>query len=255
MTPLPTSEEFLAQFGIVAGTESKPVVEKKTPPPAQPKGGVSTEFKRLLVHYCASRIEAFALEDIRWDLLARQLGTHKEFLAEAAKVANEDGSLWHDVFEERIRRTGALKLFRDADWEKLEANAVRTLLSLAERNLIKDVGELLAIARVARQASEVRVPSNPNTGNNVNINFNGGGVMPESELPGAGAKMTIDLSPRSAQALAEASGKRQGVDGHRVIDSQMLSAEELRGILTNSTKVVEAEALPQIEHSDSGEQA
>lgn len=250
-SPLPSSAEFLAGFGISAEptAEQKPVIPKAKIP--QPPGGVSQEFKRLLVHYCASQLEAFDLASVKWNFLAKQLGTQPDFLREAAEAANAEGELWHSVFEERIRRAGALKLFRDADWEKLESSALQRLLYMAERGLIKDVGELLAVARAARQAVEVRTPTH-GAGNNsqVNINFNGGGPMADSELPGAGAKMTIDLSPRSAQALAQAKEREAG--GNRVIDSEMLTAEELRGILTTSKQP--AEPLS-IEHSDSGEQA
>ncbi len=244
MTTTLDASAFLASFGVTGEVKpgEKPGPIAKIP---QPKGGVSREFRRLIVNYAATCLQAYELESVKWEPLASKLGTQTEFVAEAARVGNEDGSLWGEVMEERIRRAGASKVFRDADWEKLEAQTVAKLLDLAERNLIRDVGELLAIARAARQASEVRSPTPPTGGQNVNINFNGGNPMTD-ELPASGAKMTIDLSPRSAQSLAAQRGEKAEA---RVIDSSMISAVELRELLSGP----KVEPLPETELTDSGE--
>jgi hypothetical protein len=110
--------------------------------------------------------------------------------------------------------------------------AVNKLINMAERNLIRDPGELLAVASAARRAStDSKAPA---SGTTVNvINNIGGESMDESGLPAAGAKMTIDLSPRVASALSRRREPQAEVGG-RVIDGQMLSAQELRNALEAS---------------------
>lgn len=59
-------------------------------------------------------------------------------------------------------------------------------------------------------------------------------------LPAAGARMTIDLSPRLAQSLANRQNRPTPEQG-RVIDGQMLSASELREALEQKQLAAAAE--------------
>lgn len=226
---LPTPEAFLADFGIAVGP-------KPAATPAQARAsvahtGVSAEFRDLLIQYCATMIGAYELEEVNWVALAKRLGTQPIFLQEAATSLNQDGLLWNDVLATRIKRATAAKIFRDASWEQLESMALNKLMQLAEKNLIRDTGELLAIATQARRANEQKSSSqNPSGGNTVNINIGGDSMEGDNGLPAAGAKMTIDLSPRVASALQNRRNPQAEVGG-RVIDGQMLSAAELRSAL------------------------
>lgn len=63
--------------------------------------------------------------------------------------------------------------------------------------------------------------------------------MDENGLPPAGAKMTIDLSPRVASSIQQRS-QPVAPQGQRVIDSEMLSAADLRNeIAARQAKAVE----------------
>lgn len=241
MTPeLPSPSAFLADFGIAAPPKEG-VVEKSHEQVRQEVQavGVSPEMFDLLVQYCAQTL-VYELEEVNWEPLARRLGTRAEYLKEAAHAVNAEGErLWRDVLSQRIKRVSAAKVFRDASWERLEATAVTRLLTLAEKGMIRDTGELLAIASHSRKANTAPAPSAPQ-GATVNINFGGDSMTDENGLPGAGAKMTIDLTPRLANSLSQRRTVTEAGNG-RVIDGQMLSAQELRDALTKRNAVESTE--------------
>lgn len=196
----------------------------------------SVEFKALLVQYCASHNTVTALENIPWEPLSIRLGTSSLHLAEAAKQMNADNSLWTAVLGERIRRTHSSKFFRDLNWEKLEQAAVGKLLILLDRGMIRDPGELLAIAAAAKRSAG---PNSPNSasggqgnGSLTQFNVNIGGPAADG-LPAAGTKISIDMSPRMAAALQRSAGKVESKDDSgRVIDGEMIGPKELRALLT-----------------------
>lgn len=198
----------------------------------EPEIGVSAEFQRLLIQYCAS-MPAAELDAVDWLPLSRKLHTQAEHLAEAAAYCESQsgGKFWQEVMHERIKRANDSKLFRDIGWERLEARAVSRLVQMEAQGMIRDPGELLAIASHARRANG----GSPGTGSNpsVNINIGAGGSdmgFSTNGLPDAGHTMTIELSHRMAESL-----RRHKPDiapiGERVIDGKMLSAAELRGAL------------------------
>lgn len=193
-----------------------------------PSSGPSSELERLLVNYCASQTAAEELENVDWGLLARRLGTRAAFLKEAAEVGNGGGELWDKVIQERIKRALATKSFRDVTWERLESKALDTLFRLADRNLIRDPGELLAVASAARKIN-TNEGAGAGGGNHVSINLGVGDMSGNGELPASGARMTIDLSPRSAAALSGRTLPDRNPE--RVIDGEMIGAKELRDIL------------------------
>ncbi len=216
------------------------IVELESPPPGThnpletgrvepvPQLGVSDELRGLFVQYCASMIQAYELKDVAWAALAQRLGTRAEHLQQAAEVTDRDGTLWRDVMSERIRRVGAARTFRDVKWETLESKSLNMLTLLLEKNLIRDPGELMAIAAQARKVNVHESGGFGQPGNNFTINI-GADSLGQDGLPAAGAKMTIDLSPRIATSLAN---RIQPTDkDNRVIDSDMLDAKELRTIL------------------------
>lgn len=247
---LPSPAEFLVKAGLIkevpaagesVAAQAVSVVSKVTPKPeAVVRAYLSEEFKRLLVNYCASLTVAYELSEINWNGLSARLGTRVEHLKQAADQLDADGSFWQAVLAERIRRAGADKVFRDVSWESLEGMAQAKLIHLLERNLIKDTGELLAIASTARRSSA----STPNGGGgthlSVQINNGVGSIVADGELPSAGHKMTIDLSPRSAEALNKAKERKALPDGGRVIDSEMISAQELRELLVQKSESTQA---------------
>lgn len=229
---LPSTESFLAEFGIAAtgSRTSQPAsVARSQVAAAVAQTGVSREFAALLIQYCATMVSAHELGQVHWGGLAKRLGTVPEYLAEAAEQLNQQGGLWTEVLQERIKRASASKVFRDSSWERLEALAVNRLIVLAESNMIRDPGELLAVAAQARRANTDSKQGGHSGvgGTTVNINMNGDSMDNDTGLPAAGAKMTIDLSPRVANAL----GQRATKSNERVIDGQMLSAAELRAAL------------------------
>lgn len=192
------------------------------------KPRVSAEMRGLLVQYCASQVQAIELADVPWAPLALRLGTRAEILKQAAEVANgENDSLWAEVLNERIRRVGADRAFRDVRWESLENRTLEMLVRLVEGNYVRDAGQLLAIANAARRINVVESGgSGGGQSQSVNISF---GQVPEGNgLPPAGTVMKIDMTPRMAQTLAN-KGERSMTG--RVIDGEMLSATELRSVL------------------------
>lgn len=210
--------------GGVGGVSQKSPIKPTEKETAQAK--VSKEFRALLSHYCAETL-AIELAQVKWGALATRLGTHPDYLAEAAFAMNEDGSFWNDVLQYRIRKAHANSVFRNTGWERLESMAVNKLVELAERNLIRDPGELLAVAAAARRANTQQESGGGNSGPSVTVNI-GDSAMTENGLPAAGSKMTIDLSPRLANSLQKRQEKQEGP---RVIDGDMLSAGDLRGLL------------------------
>lgn len=237
---LPSSSEFMAEFGIAkpstqvsqAGAQALALAaeKRKLAESSAKRHGVSQEMLSLLTQYCATMIHARELSQINWGGLANRLGTEVEFLEEAAKLLDQDGTFWEGVLGERIKRASASRVFRDASWERLEHLAVNRLLELAEAKMIRDTGELLAIASHARKANTDKITA-PNGGNTVNINIGGDSMgIGDNGLPGAGAKMTLDLTPRMAQSLAQRTTST-ATNGSRVIDGQMLTAQELRSVL------------------------
>lgn len=240
MTTLPSPESFLAeQMGLIPKS-----VEPKVAPngaimgPAQgvPGGSQnqapSNEFRSLIVNYCAQYIEAYELSQVRWAPLAKRLGTQMVYLEEAAESLDEDGSLWKEVIALRVKLANSSRLFRDNSWEQLEGMALNKLLTMMEKNLIRDPGELLAVARVARTANVSPQQSGASQTVNINLN-NGDGSVDGNGLPAAGTRMTIDLSPRLAESLASRQRQIQSV-GNRVIDGEMISAKELRTVADGS---------------------
>lgn len=230
---LPSAESFLASFGLQAKPAAIAAVEQANREQVQAElaaSGVSKELRDLLIQYCSAMISAFELEQVDFRALGKRLGTHPEHLQECALHLNQKGTLWNEVLQVRIKKASAAKIFRDSSWEQLEALAVNKLVALAEKNMIRDAGELLAIASHARKANTAIVPNGG--GSTVNINIGGDSMDGgDNGLPAAGAKMTIDLSPRVAKAL-EHRGSPGGIGGERVIDGQMLSAKELRSALS-----------------------
>jgi hypothetical protein len=233
---LPSTESFLADFGIpTAATAAKEgtgtQVSRAQAKQELEQMGISKEFTDLITHYCAESHSAYELDQVNWTALAKRLGTQVEYLAEAAAKLNENGALWIAVLQVRIKKAHAAKIFRDNSWQRLESIAVNRLVELAEAKMIRDPGELLAVATQARRANEAqqKPSAGGSGGNTVNINFGGDPMDSENGLPAAGARMTLDLSPRVASALAK---QRSGSEsGSRVIDGQMLSAQELRNAL------------------------
>lgn len=238
---LPSPEAFVARSAVaesvkLAKEDSKASVEAgvsalQSSQLSHPANLPGNEFRSLLVSYAATCAEAYELSQVPWGPLAKRLGTHSQLLEEVATSLAEDGSFWNDVLATRIKRVSAAKVFRDASWERLESMAVGKLLQLAERNMIRDPGELLAIASAARRANTPNTPG-VGAGTTVNLNFGeGGSEMGDNGLPAAGAKMTIDLSPRVAKSLQERNMLNANSKEPRVIDGEMLSAAELRSML------------------------
>lgn len=230
---LPSPSDFLTEAGFTAAAKASP--SKVFVKPTESAG--EKEMRSLLIQYCASYLSAKALEAVRFDGLAARLGCEPEMLSEVATFLNSgdyEGKFWDDVLVVRVQRAAASRIFTDASWERLESLAVNKLIDLAERNMIRDPGELIAVATAARR-SQVQ-PVTPSSGQTVNINL-GDGAMSGQSLPGAGAKMTIDLSPRVASSLMQ---KEVTVSANksRVIDGEMLSAKELRSMLMNPSEVL-----------------
>jgi hypothetical protein len=249
MPALPSTESFLAEFGITQAGKHVSQPEKQTKEEvarAVARTGVSAEFAQLLTQYCATSIAAHELGQVDWRALAKRLGTQPEYLAEAAAQLNQDEVLWTAVLQERIKRASAAKVFRDASWERLESIAVNRLIAMAEKNMIRDPGELLAVASHARRANTDLRSGGGAGGTTVNINMNGDSMDSENGLPAAGAKMTIDLSPRVATALASKQAANGGQG--RVIDGQMLSAAELRAALQAEKDGTDADSTKESEN-------
>lgn len=250
MEALPSTESFLADFGMTAPGEktSQPAAATKAEvAKAVARTGVSAEFAQLLTQYCATMIAAHSLDQVDWRALGKRLGTQPEYLAEAAEQLNRDGALWTAVLQDRIKRASASKIFRDSSWERLESLAVNRLIELTEAKMIRDPGELIALASHARRANTDSKPGQGGGGTTVNINMNGDSMDNDTGLPAAGAKMTIDLSPRVAGTLGQRATDRSG--SNRVIDGQMLSATELRAALLAQKGASDADSAEETEDS------
>jgi hypothetical protein len=221
---LPTPQDFVQEMRGKTPSSATGVGSAGS---AGSAGGLSNEFRALIVQYCAHCLAAEELSQVPWGPLGKRLGCKPEFLREAAEALGE--SLWSDVLMERIKRAAAAKEFKDSTWERLESIAVNKLITLAEKGLIRDPGELLAVASTARRAVAPEKTNPPAGGQHMNVNLNiGGQTADDGTLPAAGTTMTIDLSPRTAESLKKA---KQRAEKERVIDGEMISAKELRSLL------------------------
>ena len=220
--------------------DSKSKTEIFKPENAPVVGEISREMRKLIVSYCARFTKAYELSEVDFGELALRLGVRMEHLKQSIEIADRwkdksgnerTGCLWGEVIQMRVKTLNAARAFRDSSWEMLESKTLSLLTELAEAGAIRDTGELLAIASHARKINVHEAAPQPAGGNHVSINFNGNG----NELPPSGSTMTIDLSPRLAASLAD---KSERPTGDRVIDGQMLSAQELRDALASQLSPV-----------------
>lgn len=198
--------------------EYKAVTAVKTP---------TQVFQELLVRFCANQIAAKSIAEIQWAPLAVRLGVESGDLESAAEELGD--GFWTEVINERVTQAGNSQVFKVQTWDNLEAKAMHRLMVLVDTGRVKDPSELLAIAiQAGKQSRPASTTGQKNGGLSVTINQNNGieGDMSDSGLPPAGTRMSIDLSPRMADAIS----KQRRETESRVIDGDMLNASDLRAL-------------------------
>lgn len=196
-------------------------------------------MERLVVDYAAYAEQKGSLEETEWESLEKRLATAEGAITRTIEALDDEykAKLWDAVIEKRVRLANAHGAFQTINWKRLEGQAVYTLLTLVENNLVRNPDQLLAIAKTAEQINKGLVdPRGNRSGGGATVNIHMGdfkgdlAMHDESEtprIPGtAGETIRIDLSPRTAEALKDRRPHREG----RVLDSQRVEAEELRAI-------------------------
>lgn len=123
-------------------------------------------------------------------------------------VVESYGDAWEGmILEERIRLGIDSTSVRDATWDRLESSVLRKLIHLVDANLVKEVGELVAIAKTAngairgeRKGSGSRPSGDGTPGIQNNIYLQGdpaNGVLPAGNL----GKITLNLTPRLVKQI------------------------------------------------------
>lgn len=156
--------------------------------------------------------------------LAASLGCTAEDLEE---IASSYGDSWMElILNERIRRGTDSIAMRDVSWDRLESAVLKKLLAKVDSNAVREVGELLAIARVANTASRGRGNMGKGNGgagegNQINIGFFPGnpqaGVLPAGDL----GTIQLSLSSRVRTQLSNAIPEAKVIEGQssRILDN------------------------------------
>jgi hypothetical protein len=163
-------------------------------------------------------------------MLAKRMRTSVEELQEVVRLTRPE--LWMQkraellIERENLRRRGY-------DWDRLEHAVLHKLVGLVEKNRISSASELLAVAKVANQATRTHDSSKKggnmtqNDGISVQINQINGQVG-ENGLPGPGSLGTIQLT-LTQRTLSQLSRERV-IDGEatRLSETvQMLGPEDI----------------------------
>jgi hypothetical protein len=215
-------------------------------------------FRKLLVEYSARLTTAESFEDLlqRFGPLAAKLSLSVETIQAVVDQLTEDErrKLWQEIVEERIQQAIQAPAFQAQLWERVSGRAAAMLERLLEKNLIKDPGELLAVAKAANQLAPSLASVNGGGNRNqlppgnsgsaasaftINVNNGGDASRQHSEeaqmtydedgrpiLPAGGERIVIDLAPRMAGRMTQQ--REIAPKGARVIDSERLDAEALR---------------------------
>lgn len=164
--------------------------------------------------------------------LAATLGCSAEDLQEI--VDSFGAEYWEQlVFERRIQLGIDSSVSRDMSWDRLEAAVLRKLIHLVDENRVSAVGELIAIARTANQATRRTVNQTPNPlggggqgmTTKLDIDFSPGdpanGILPSGNL----GKISLTLSHRVKEQLES----QRTIEGERVLDSvDMLDLKDIQ---------------------------
>ena len=214
---------------------------------------MSPTLRQLITDYVARVSSATRWEEVAWGQLAGTLRVRETDIQEMVEGLGERerGKLWDEAMQKRISQVLSHKLFRQQTWERTEHKALEVLEGLLASGRIKDPNTLLAIAKMSagmnNTAPLAHQPQNPHT-HHINIAFGpgagleGGAAQNRSSsgeegeedmdgmnrLPSGGQIMRIDLSPRTAAAMARVDHIAQ--KGNRIIDSDRLSVKDLRTI-------------------------
>lgn len=235
---LPSPQDFLTGLAS-ASTGVLPRIDPKKMSPEERAHADAVEFgnemRSLVIQYCA-QTSTESLSAVNFLGLANRLGCPLPMVTEVVSSFDEE-ALWAEVLKIRIKRALAARVFTDNKWERLESLAVNKLTDLMERNMIRDTGELIAVASAARRSQTG--PATPPGGTTVNVNI-GDPMMNGTGLPPVGSKIAIDLSPRIASSLQERAASVSGKQ-NRVIDGEMLTAKELRAMVSPSANAADGQ--------------
>lgn len=163
--------------------------------------------------------------------LAKRLKTTVEELR--VVMESSDRKKWEIRRMEKLVEAEAMRK-RGFNWDRLEHSALIKLATLVDTNRVKSVGDLLAIARAANQATrrDTQMPNgqNPSGGNftQVNVNFQGGnGDGPNLPGPGNLGTIQLSLSQRTIQQISQ--GKTiEGEALNLAEGAEMLQAEDIK---------------------------
>ena len=190
---------------------------------------MSERLDKLIVNYLAEITQVIRESDIDpaliseeqkirlWGVLAQQLRIPTEYVVEywATKTAAERARLWMGVLDRRIQNLAANNAFQVNTAERVTGKALDKLEAMLDGNLIRNPGELLAIARLRTGPSPATVIHN---------NFGGAMLAPGQTLPGNEGVIMLDLSPQVTANIQ----RPQTAAETRVIDAEMIGVKDLR---------------------------
>jgi len=190
--------------------------------------------------YATHVSSAESLDEVSWLALAQRIRVPEQMLGQlvGSMDSGVKAAFWAEVLKARIEQAMHAGIFQQARCERVEGKALNMLETLLDKGMIRNTGELMAVAKGAPRLTQPQ----PNQGN-TNVTLNVGGfdmrIGNESgQLPAGGETIKIDLSPRLANTLAQPPEQRD----ERVIDSHMLSADELRRVGTEPARATELDA-------------
>lgn len=156
-----------------------------------------------------------------WGPLATNLRLPVEYLIQYwnSKVQTARAVIWLGVIDRRIQNLAAHQTFQAGAADRVVHKAMDKLEALLDGNLIRNPGELLAIAKL-------RTNTAPST---VINNFTGATLAQGQTLPGNDSVIMLDLSPQTARRITEPPRQKE----ERIIDATMIGVKDLRELATD----------------------
>lgn len=164
---------------------------------------------------------------IDWKPLAYQIRMESkdvealwEHMGEARRA-----ELWQLAIQHRVETAVALPVMQEGTKQRVVNKAIQKLESMLDAGMIRDVSELLSVARYLGGA-----PANPNApvqNNTYNIGGSAMRIGAGETLPSGKDVFILDLSPKTAQNIQNNDPQATT----RTIDHQMLPVDALRTLV------------------------
>lgn len=185
--------------------------------------------QKLMVEYLANSVFK-NLGEVDWEPVARQLHLDSKDFQEMVTSFGEQtlNGLWILAVNRRVESLAASKPLQQSAELRIRSKALEALEGMMDRNMVRDVNELLSIAAAIQKNDRASQPPQNQPGVVIN-NFSGAPnpvVFGEGQtLPSGDSVMFLDLSVHTVNALQNPKGETK--DKARIIDSEMLGVDDL----------------------------